>query len=185
MADWKKVEIGSFLKEREGRYKPSDKALSKLQRLNKIDFSGEIHLSSKPTNTDMIIVQPGDLVISGINVAKGALAIWEGDQPITATIHYSSYTFDKKLIDIDFLKRFLKSPIFLQALKDQVKGGIKTEIKAKHLLPLKILLPDINEQKKSMIILKLLKMRLWNLIKSYQIKRSIFRISAKRYCRRL
>jgi type I restriction enzyme S subunit len=31
-------------------------------------------------------------------------------------------------------------------LKEQVKGGIKTEIKPKHLLPLEILLPYKQEQ---------------------------------------
>jgi type I restriction enzyme S subunit len=147
IAEWKKVRIASFLTEREGHYKPDDKHLQKLQRLNKIDFSGVIHLSSKSTKTDMIIVYPGDLVVSGINVAKGAIAVWEGDHPIAATIHYSSYSFDKERIDISFLKRFLKSPLFVKILQEQVKGGIKTEIKAKHLLPLKVSLPALAEQK--------------------------------------
>lgn len=31
-------------------------------------------------------------------------------------------------------------------MKEQVKGGIKTEIKPKHILPLEIYLPDIEEQ---------------------------------------
>ena len=61
MSEWKKVKIGEFLTEREGRFKPDDKRISKYQRLDKIDFSGNIHLSNKPTKTDMILVQPGDL----------------------------------------------------------------------------------------------------------------------------
>ena len=47
---------------------------TKYKRLDKIDFYGTIHISDKPTKTDMIIVHPGDLVISGINVAKGTVA---------------------------------------------------------------------------------------------------------------
>lgn len=35
----------------------------------------------------------------------------------------------------------------MRALKEQVKGGIKTEIKSKHLLPLKINLPEIESQR--------------------------------------
>ena len=41
----------------------------------------------------------------------------------------------------------MKSPAFVEALKQQVKGGIKTEIKPKHLLPIEISIPDLQEQK--------------------------------------
>ena len=147
MNEWQKVKIGNFLKVREGKYKPDDDAIADLKRLNKIDFSGRIHLSDKPTKTDMIIVNSGDLVISGINVAKGAIAVHQGSEPITATIHYSAYEFDESKIDIDFLKRFLKSPAFISALQEQTKGGIKTEIKAKTLLSIVVQLPSLSEQK--------------------------------------
>ena len=146
MSEWKKVKIGDFLTEREGRYKPDDSKISKYKRLDKIDFSGTIHISDKPTKTDMIIVHPGDLVISGINVAKGAVAVYQGDEPVCATIHYSSYTFDSSKVDLDYFKYFVKSPAFIAALQKQVKGGIKTEIKPKHLLPLEISIPDLQTQ---------------------------------------
>ena len=145
MAEWKKSHIGQVLKEREGHYSPNDKKLAGLERLNKIDFSGEIHLSGKGSKTNMIIVEPGDLVISGINVAKGAIAVYHGDKSITATIHYSSYKFNKDQIDIEYFKRFVKSQAFIQVL--EVRGGIKTEIKPKHFLPIEIDLPDINTQR--------------------------------------
>ena len=143
----KKVKIGDFLTEREGRYKPDDTKISKYKRLDKIDFSGTIHISDKPTKTDMIIVHPGDLVISGINVAKGAVAVYQGNEPVCATIHYSSYTFDSSKVDLDYFKFFVKSPAFITALQKQVKGGIKTEIKPKHLLPLEISIPDLQTQR--------------------------------------
>ena len=146
MSEWKKVKIGDFLTEREGRYKPDDKEISKHKRLEKIDFSGTIHISDKPTKTDMIIVHPGDLVISGINVAKGAVAVYQGNEPVCATIHYSSYTFDSSKVDLDYFKYFVKSPAFIAALQKQVKGGIKTEIKPRHLLPLEISIPDLQTQ---------------------------------------
>ena len=153
MNEWKKVKIGNFLTEREGRYKPNDKEISKYQRLDKIDFSGHIHISDKPTKTDMIIVFPGDLIISGINVAKGAISVYQGKEPVCATIHYSSYTFDDKKVDLDYFKYFVKSPAFIFALQQQVKGGIKTEIKPKHLLPLEISLPDLSTQKEIVKVL--------------------------------
>ena len=147
MGEWKRVKIGQFLKERGGRYDPGDDTIQGLKRLNKIDFSGEIHLSDKWSKTDMIVVEPGDLVISGINVSKGALAVYHGEDAITATIHYSSYIFDEHQIEIDYFKRFVRSQSFIQVLKDQVKGGIKTEIKPKHFLRLEIHLPDLESQK--------------------------------------
>jgi type I restriction enzyme S subunit len=148
MNNWPYRQLSDFLIEREGRFKPNDPKIASYKRLEKIDFSGQIHISEKPSKTNMILIEPGDLVISGINVAKGALAVYEGNEAVTATIHYSSYTFDKNKINISFLKRFLKSPAFISELQEQVKGGIKTEIKPKHLLPLKARIPELLEQQK-------------------------------------
>ena len=148
MGDWKKTKINQFLFEREGKYQPDDKAVSELKRINKIDFSGNFHIVVKPSNTNMILIRPGDLVISGINVSKGAMGIYNGKEDVTATIHYSSYTFDTEKINVGYFKRFLKSPEFGRLLLEQVKGGIKTEIKPKHILPLEVALPDIEEQGK-------------------------------------
>ncbi|MDQ1263818.1 MAG: restriction endonuclease subunit, partial [Campylobacterota bacterium] len=107
--------------------------------------SGNFHIGNKDSKTDMILIKDGDLVISGINVAKGAMGIYSGEN-VTATIHYSSYTFDSNKINVEYFKRFLKSSEFIELLNEQVKGGIKTEIKPKHILPLEIQLPDINTQ---------------------------------------
>jgi type I restriction enzyme S subunit len=144
---WRTVKLSDFLKVRQDRFKPKDEAIQSLKRVDKIDFSGNLYLSNKNSNTDMILVKQGDLLISGINVEKGAVAVYDGQEDITATIHYSSYEFDDEKIDVEFLKLFLKSPEFLNAIKEQVPGGIKTEIKPKHLLPLEIVIPELNEQK--------------------------------------
>ena len=147
MGKWKNVRIGEFLTARQGRYKPDDNAIVTYKRLDNIDFYGTIHISEKPSKTDMIIVQPGDLVISGTNVAKGAIAVYQGVEPVTATIHYSSYIFDDSVVDLEYFKYFVKSPTFIETLKKQAKGGIKTEIKPKVFLPLEISLPDLPTQK--------------------------------------
>ena len=39
MSKFKKVKIGDFLTEREGRYKPNNESVANLKRLEKIDFS--------------------------------------------------------------------------------------------------------------------------------------------------
>ena len=147
MGNWEKTKIGEFLFEREGKYKPDSETIAGLKRIDKIDFSGDFHIAQKPSKTNMILIRQGDLVISGINVAKGAMGIYHGNEDVTATIHYSSYTFDTSRIDVEYFKRFLKSVEFIRLLQEQVKGGIKTEIKPKHILPLEIDLPHITEQK--------------------------------------
>ncbi|MBF0220341.1 MAG: hypothetical protein HQL49_12560, partial [Gammaproteobacteria bacterium] len=105
MLNWTTAKVGDFLFEREGRYKPDMPEVVNLPRIDKIDFSGNFHIANKPSKTDMIIIKPGDLVISGINVAKGALGIYQGDEDVTATIHYSSYTFDESKISVEYFKR--------------------------------------------------------------------------------
>ena len=158
---WQKTKISEFLTERKDRFKPDKANELGLPRIEKIDFGGTIYINNfKPTKTGMILVKNGDLVISGINVEKGALAIYKGETDALATIHYSSYTYDKDKIDIDFLKWYLQSNIFRNIIKEQVKGGIKTEIKPKTFLNLEIILPDLTTQKQ--IASKLNKLE-WNL----------------------
>lgn len=146
MKSWAIVQISEFLFEREGRYKPEASEIAGLRRIDKIDFSGNFYLANKASKTDMIRIKKGDLVISGINVAKGALGVYDGEEDITATIHYSSYTFDEEKISVEYFKRFLRSTLFVDLMKEQVKGGIKTEIKPRQLLSLKIPLPNIKNQ---------------------------------------
>lgn len=166
---WEKVKIESFLIHRDLRFKPNDPKIKGLKRIEKIDFSGNITLSEKKSNTDMILIKSGDLVISGINVSKGAMSVYQEDEDVTATIHYSSYSYDKEKIDVEFLKYFLKSPEFIQALKEQVPGGIKTEIKPKHILPLEVIIPkDVSEQRDIVNKLKLKNNKI-QLINNYQI----------------
>jgi type I restriction enzyme S subunit len=144
---WQPTRLAEFLHEREGRIKYEVANMMGLQRIKKIDFSGAVHLEDETdTKTDMILVKNGDLVISGINAAKGAIAVYEEDEDVLATVHYSSYEFNSDRISVDFLKWFFKSPEFSDLLKAQVPGGIKTELKPKHLLPLKIKIPDLSEQ---------------------------------------
>jgi type I restriction enzyme, S subunit len=147
MMRWRTIQLGDLLTHRKDRYKPNDPVIQNLRRVEKINFSGQIIISEKESNTDMILIKKGDLILSGINVAKGAIAVYEGDEDVLATIHYSAYTYDQEKVNLDFLKLFLKSPVFTKLLKEQVPGGIKTEIKSKHLLPLKARFPkNVNDQ---------------------------------------
>ena len=145
--NWQPTKLSEFLTERDGRIKYKSANQLGLQRIKKIDFSGNIHLDKETdTKTDMIRVKSGDLVISGINAAKGAIAVHAEDDDVLATIHYSAYEFNPDRISVDFLKWFFKSSEFSDLLREQIPGGIKTELKPKHILPLQVKLPKLSEQ---------------------------------------
>jgi type I restriction enzyme S subunit len=147
MSETSRVKISDFLEERKERFKPVEAVKLGLKRIDKIDFKGNIYINSEiKTKTNMIIVKPGDLVLSGINVEKGAISVYNGQEDVFATIHYSSYQFDKDKINIDYLKYFVRSNEFRRIIEEQTKGGIKTEIKAKQLLNLEIELPTLKIQ---------------------------------------
>jgi type I restriction enzyme S subunit len=144
---WQPTKLSDFLTEREGRIKYETANQLGLQRIKKIDFSGTIHLDEETdTKTDMIRVKRGDLVISGINAAKGAIAVYAEEDDVLATIHYSAYEFNADRISVEFLKWFFRSPEFTDLLREQIPGGIKTELKPKHILPLQVKLPNLSEQ---------------------------------------
>ncbi len=144
------IKLGDVLEERQERISPKEANETSFQRVNKIDFKGNIHLiHQKNTKTTMIKVMPGDLLISGINVSKGAISFYHGNNPVTATIHYSSYSIRPQKINPSYLSWYLKSNAFKKAISEQVKGGIKTEIKSKLFLPIEITIHDsLEEQEK-------------------------------------
>lgn len=149
---WQSVPLGNVLTER--REKPSEEKLTTgaTRVVSKISFNdGRIQLREDgETKTGMILIQPGDLVVSGINAAKGAIALYEANEtnPIAATIHYGAYIPNKSKVDVKYLWWLLRSNTFRELLNRFVPGGIKTELKAKRLLPIPVPLPNFNEQKR-------------------------------------
>jgi len=148
---WHTRPLGEILTERQE--KPTEKALSDgtIRIVAKIGFSeGNIHLrSGGNTNTGMILVRPGDILLSGINASKGAVAFYGEDntEPIAATIHYGAYAPDKEQVEPLYLWWLLRSNTFRDLLKHHVPGGIKTELKSKRLLPIPVPLPPLKEQR--------------------------------------
>src|SRR5712692_6316672 len=104
---WPKVLLREMLTER--LEIPSEDAIvnGEIPIVAKIMFnSGSLQLRGDgQTRTDMILIRPGDLVVSGINAAKGAIAVYgeENTQPIAATIHYGAYIPNKERIDVRYL----------------------------------------------------------------------------------
>jgi type I restriction enzyme S subunit len=149
---WPKIKLGDVLTERRETPSPDDLAFGRVRIVSKISFdSAQIELRSETeTNTAMIIARPGDLIISGINAAKGAIAIYgpENTEPIAATIHYGAYTPRLDRADLKFLWWFFRSQFFRDLLNEHVPGGIKTELKSKRLLPIPVPLPPLAEQQR-------------------------------------
>ena len=155
---WPEVRLGDILTERTETPDPGEIETGMIPIVAKISFSeGTIELRDDTrTRTKMILIRPGDLVVSGINAAKGAIAIYdeEDDSPIAATIHYAAYIPDKSRVDVRYLWWLLRSETFRNILKRNLPGGVKTELKAKRLLPIQLPLPPLDEQRRIMSRIK-------------------------------
>jgi len=149
---WPQVALGEILTERNETPDPALVRAGDIPIISKIRFSdgGIEYRTDSETNTKMILIHPGDLVLSGINAMKGAIAIYDPEtaQKAAATIHYSTYQVNKERADIRYLWRLLRSQYFQEILTQQVPQGIKTELKAVRLLPIIIPLPKLSEQQR-------------------------------------
>jgi type I restriction enzyme S subunit len=148
-----KLRLGEVLTERKEVPDADRLRNGETRIISKIRFdTGKIELREETkTKTDMILIRPGDLVISGINAAKGAIAIYEDSNlgPAAATIHYSSYSINREKAEPIYLWFFLRSQIFRNILISNLPGGIKTELKPTRLLSMTVLLPTVKEQKRA------------------------------------
>jgi len=149
---WQTVKPGEVLIERRETPSPESIETGEISIVSKIGFNeGKIELRNETkTKTGMILIHPGDLVISGINAAKRAIAIYSetAQKPIAATIHYGAYISNKERVDIKYLWWFLRSAAFRDIVQHHIPGGIKTELKAKRLLAVPVPLPSLTEQRR-------------------------------------
>lgn len=149
---WAKVQLAEVIAERKEVPSADDLATGKVRIVAKVGFNdGRIQLRVDGlTKTGMILIRPGDLILSGINAAKGAIAVYGEDntEPVAATIHYGAYIPNKARVDVSYLWWLLRSCAFRDLLLQYVPGGIKTELKAKRLLPIPIPLPPLSEQQR-------------------------------------
>jgi type I restriction enzyme S subunit len=149
---WPLTLLRDVLAERREVPSEQDLASGRVRIIEKISYdTGRIKLRvDSSTKTGMILVHPGDLVLSGINAAKGAIAIYDPKaiEPVAATIHYGAYIPDSSRVDVGFLWWMLRSRVFQELLREYVPGGIKTELKAKRLLPVPVPLPPLAEQRR-------------------------------------
>lgn len=165
--NWQQIKLNEILTFRDGTPDALKVSSGDIPIISKISFAdGKIELRNDGiSNTKLVKVLPNDLVISGINAEKGAISINSFNQEISATIHYSAYFNNVEKVNLDFLLYYLRSSAFQNDLKFQLANGIKTELKPKRFLNLTIPLPSLIFQKK--ILLKLDKVK----VKIDEVKR--------------
>ena len=149
---WQEVLLGEVLTERKETPTPESLENGEISIISKIGFNNgkiELRVDGK-TKTGMILARPGDLVISGINATKGAIAVYPetAPKPLAATIHYGAYIPNKERVAIQYLWWFLRSVAFREIVQDHIPGGIKTELKSKRFLTVPIPLPSLKEQQR-------------------------------------
>jgi type I restriction enzyme S subunit len=151
---WRTVRLREVLIERRETPDAEALAIGSIRIVSKIGFErGRVELRQElGTQTGMILVRPGDLLLSGINAAKGAIAIYgaENSDPVAATIHYGAYSVVPEHADITYLWWYLRSNAFRESLSRSLPEGIKTELRSKRLLLLEIPLPSLAEQRRIM-----------------------------------
>jgi type I restriction enzyme S subunit len=120
----------------------------RIQVISKISFAdGRIEFRDDTTsNTDMVAVRPGDLVISNINAHQGAVGLYQSAQSAAATIHYSAYAINTRRVQPRLLWYLLRSEVFKERLTRALPGGIKTELTPERLLRIVVPLPDEDSQ---------------------------------------
>lgn len=155
---WPLVPLGHVLTERREEPDADGLITGRIPIVAKVGFNdGKIQLrTASETKTGMILIQPGDLVVSGINAAKGAIAVYHsrnGDS-IAATIHYGAYIPNPSRVNVNYLWWLLRSKAFKELLSEYVPGGIKTELKAKRLLQVPVPLAPLPEQGRLVAILE-------------------------------
>lgn len=152
MTKWEEVRLDKILIERKETPDPVALETGEIRIVSKIGFStGEMEFrDSTSTKTKMIQFQPGDIVISGIAAAQGAIAIYRDNEkkPASATMHYSAYAVNPERADTTFLWWLLRSAKFQHILFQTLHGGIKSELKPKQLLPISVKLPSLLEQRR-------------------------------------
>ena len=158
------VPLGDVLMPRQESPTQEELDFGGVKIVSRIKFgTGSIEFrASGVTKTGMIRIRPGDLVLSGINAAKGAIAIYprDSDQDAAATIHYASYVVNSEKADTKFLWWLLRSTEFKRILAHYLPGGIKTELKPKRLLPIPVPLPLLSEQQRIVAHLDAIESRL-------------------------
>lgn len=115
-----------------------------IARIAKIDFQGNLHLTSEISKTRQFLIKPASIIFSKINAKNGAISFYEGEEPISSSAHYLAYSIRADRISPKLLMHIFQSDFFRFKLNQFQKSGIKTEISSRSLLKLSI--PYVEER---------------------------------------
>jgi hypothetical protein len=136
------VPLGEYLSARDEEPDAEAVLEGEIPIVAKVRFAdGGIELrSTNTTQTKLILVRPGDILVSGINALKGAIALYpsQAGTDVAATIHYSAYKINTDLASPIFIHEYMRSSSFRVRAAAQLPSGIKTELKSKRLLNIRI-----------------------------------------------
>lgn len=146
---WPEIRLGELLEERIETPEEAAVVSGDQPIIAKIRFSdGGIEFRANgESKTQLISIHPGDLVLSGINAMKGAIALYgDSERKAAATIHYSTYRINRDRVVDRFLWMYLRHEVFQEILTRHVPAGIKTELRAERFLSLPVPMPSVDEQ---------------------------------------
>ncbi len=147
---WPEIRLGELLEERTETPDETAIASGEQRIISKIRFAdGAIEFRANgATKTQLISIHPGDLVLSGINAMRGAIALYAASHThaAAATIHYSTYRINRTRAVDRFLWMYLRHEVFQEILTRHVPAGIKTELRADRFLSLPVPMPSVEQQ---------------------------------------
>jgi type I restriction enzyme S subunit len=116
---------------------------------------------------DFYRAEPGDLVVSKIDLKNGAVGIVPpGWSDVGVTNHFAVYEIDTDLVDPDYLHRVIQQPDFKEYLwRKKVGAEGRKEVKLDLFLAIEIPMPDVIVQTKILetktpIVKKLARLRM-------------------------
>lgn len=112
------------------------------QRILKIDYQGNLHLTSKPAKSRQVVIESDSLIFSKINAHQNAICLYSGSKPITSSIHYLSYPVNRDIINPRLLRYLLQNQSVAEEINNLYKTGIKTEISSRELLKIRVCFPE-------------------------------------------
>ena len=150
MTRWLEAPLEQVLLPRQLKLGPADESLTDIPVVAKVRFAdGGIELRSDVgSRTQMILAYPDDVLLSGINAIKGAVALVPDGGPLAASIHYSTYQVRSQVALPAFVWWFLRSPTGRRRMAESVPGGIKSEVRPASLLQIRMPLPPLDEQQR-------------------------------------
>ena len=156
MSEWKKVKIGEFLKQYRNTIYVDDS-----QQYRQVTISSKDGVKYRCTKIGKEIgrkrqflidlkIHPNTVIFTRQGLYEGSIGLApEEVDGCIATENMPMFSVDESVIDTEYLKNLLRSPIFANLVSSLTPtGSAQKSIHERDLLPLEISIPDLQTQKK-------------------------------------